>query len=110
MKEKNKAKWNDTEYIFVRKDGTPANPSDFTKWCNRFSERNNLPHINPHAFRHTVATLMLHNKANLIDVSRYLGHSKPSVTSDIYAHVLKDANIELGNDISKVIMGNTEIL
>ncbi len=109
LKTKNKTKWKDTGLIFVRDDGSPASPDSFTRWCDKFAKRNNLSHIHPHGFRHTLATIMLHNKANLIDVSRYLGHAKASITSDIYAHALRNANMELAQDISKVIMGNTDI-
>lgn len=108
LKAKNKNKWQDNGFIFIREDGSPVNPDSFTRWCSKFAQRNNLPHIHPHQFRHTLASIMLHEKADLIAVSKYLGHSKPSVTSDIYAHVLRNANIELGQDISKFIMGATE--
>ena len=108
IKKKNKNRWQESGLVFVQDNGSPINPSSITSWCNRFSKRYDLPHLHPHAFRHTLASVMLSNKSSIIDVSKYLGHSKPSVTSDIYSHMLHNANIELGRDISRVIMGNNE--
>jgi len=47
-----------------------------------------LPDIRFHDLRHNAATLMLMNGIPLIIVSRRLGHSKLSVTLDIYGHYL----------------------
>lgn len=43
--------------------------------------------ITPHQLRHFFATCMLNDGANLKVVSEILGHSSPSVTSNIYWHV-----------------------
>lgn len=53
-----------------------------------------LEYRGPHHTRHTFASLMLNGGESLPVVSKILGHSKPSVTLDIYAHVLR-------NDIDK---------
>lgn len=47
-----------------------------------------LPELSPHDLRHTAATLMLRRNVPVEVVSRILGHSKVSVTLDIYRHVL----------------------
>jgi integrase len=47
-----------------------------------------LPDLSPHDLRHTAATLMLRRNVPVEVVSRILGHSKVSVTLDIYRHVL----------------------
>ncbi|MEL7589677.1 MAG: site-specific integrase [Anaerolineaceae bacterium] len=49
-----------------------------------------LPIIRFHDLRHTMASLLLNNKVPVIVVSNMLGHSKPSVTLDIYSHVFHD--------------------
>lgn len=41
-----------------------------------------------HDLRHTAATLALKARVPVHVVSRMLGHARPSITSDIYAHVL----------------------
>jgi integrase len=48
----------------------------------------NLPNLRFHDLRHTAASLMLNCNIPVIVVSRILGHSKPSVTLDVYAHVM----------------------
>lgn len=47
-----------------------------------------LRDIRSHNLQHTTANLMLMNGIPLIVVSHRLGHSKPSVTLDIYGHYL----------------------
>ena len=49
-----------------------------------------IPHRGFHHTRHTYATLALGASVPLPVVSKNLGHSKVSITSDIYAHVLEE--------------------
>ena len=48
----------------------------------------NLPNLRFHDLRHTAASLMLNRNIPVIVVSRILGHSKPSITLDVYSHVM----------------------
>ena len=76
-------RWQDTDYLFVKEDGTPMIPDSITAWLRKFSERHGLPHINPHAFRHTMASILIHNGQDIVSVSKRLGHAKTSTTTDI---------------------------
>lgn len=49
-----------------------------------------LPKIRLHDLRHTGATLLLSQNTDIETVSRRLGHSKASVTLDIYGHALPE--------------------
>jgi integrase len=40
-----------------------------------------------HALRHTHASALIAAKEDIIAVSKRLGHSKPSVTMDVYGHL-----------------------
>ena len=41
-----------------------------------------------HGLCHTAATQMLVNGVDILTVSKRIGHSKPSVTLDIYGHMI----------------------
>jgi len=45
--------------------------------------------FNFHMLRHTHATMLIENGANIKDVQERLGHSKLATTMDTYAHVTK---------------------
>lgn len=83
--------WIDSGYVFTYKNGEKMNPSNIYTWVSRFSKRHDLPHINPHAFRHTAASILISEGVNVVTVSKLLGHSKPSTTADVYAHAVEDA-------------------
>lgn len=66
--------------------------------------------INVRQLRHTAASLMLSNGLDVLDVQDRLGHSRGSVTLDIYGRVLSgrrrastalmDAAMEAASDLS----------
>lgn len=41
-------------------------PDGITDWLGKFSKENGLPHIHPHAFRHTAASTMILNSVDLV--------------------------------------------
>lgn len=85
-------RWQDSGYVFVKDDGSPMNPDNITAWLADFSKRHGLPHIHPHAFRHTMASILISQNLDIVSVSKRLGHAKVSTTSDIYAHVIEEAD------------------
>ena len=89
LRMKNGDRWQETGYVFIRDDGRPMNPDGIGAWLRKFSERHNLPHINPHAFRHTVASVLIANGTDVVTVSKQLGHHKISTTEDFYSHLIE---------------------
>lgn len=87
-----KKDWNDKGYVFTQANGKPINPCTITDWCDDFSANYDLPHIHPHTFRHSAATNLINENTDVVTVSHLLGHSKPSVTMDIYAHAFRNSN------------------
>jgi len=53
-------------------------------------------HVSPHMLRHTFATDMLNNGADLVSVKELLGHESLNTTS-IYTHVSDDKIREIYN-------------
>lgn len=84
--------WKDTNYVFTQEDGSPMHPDSITFWLRKFSKRNCLPHINPHAFRHTMASILIYKGVDIANVSKYLGHSSIRTTLNTYTHVIDEYN------------------
>lgn len=81
--------WQEHDKVFTQWNGKPINPSSVSTWLSKFCERNGLPHTTPHMLRHTSATLLLMQGVPLKAVSKRLGHTLASTTSDIYGHSLR---------------------
>ena len=71
-----------------------------------FCKRHNLPHINPHAFRHTMASMLYYNGMDSVSISKRLGHAQVSTTSDIYAHVIAEADKKNADILSAIFLKN----
>jgi integrase len=76
-----------TDLLFpARGGGYLKRPSyDSTGWFNRAVERAQVQTITPHDLRHTCASLGVSSGANVLAVSRMLGHKDPSITLKTYA-------------------------
>lgn len=89
-------------FVFSQDNGNPMHPDSVTDWLNKFSKRHSLPHINPHAFRHTMASILFLNGADPVSVSNRLGHAQVSTTANIYAHFMKEADKRNADILSNV--------
>lgn len=98
--------YQDKGFVFTRDNGEPIHPDSVTDWMDKFSRRHNLPHINPHAFRHTQASLLFLHHVDPVSVSHRLGHSKVSTTTDIYAHFMHEADQKMSDIIGDVLFKN----
>ena len=86
LKEDNGDRWADSPYVFVRDDGSAMHPDSITDWLRNFSRKHDLPHIHPHAFRHTAASTMIANGVDLVTTAAEMGHANANTTALIYAH------------------------
>ncbi len=75
------------QYVFCTPDGSHIEPSHFSRALKRYAKAAGLDKVKIHMLRHTYATRQLELGTSINAVSKQLGHSKPSVTSDIYQHV-----------------------
>lgn len=101
---KNGDRWQNTGYVFTRDDGRPMNPDSVTGWLKDFSEKNGLPHINPHAFRHTAASVLIAAGTDVVTVSKQLGHSNVTTTESFYSHMIEEAKAQATECIADVLL------
>lgn len=91
-------------FVFSQDNGKPMHPDSVTSWLGKFSKRHDLPHINPHAFRHTMASMLYFNHVDSVSISKRLGHSKVSTTTDIYAHVIAAADQQNADILADIFL------
>ena len=84
--------YHDQGFLFAQDTGEPMHPDSVTDWMKNFSKRHGLPHIHPHSFRHTMASMLYFNGVDSVSISKRLGHAQVSTTANIYAHVMEEAD------------------
>ncbi len=86
-----------TDKLFINQKGQPLTTGGIRYIINRYSgPEGTNHHMNPHAFRHTFATTMIGNGADVRMVQEMLGHSSISTTQR-YTHITTEKLIETYN-------------
>ena len=96
--------WKDSPYVFTGERGGPMNPSHLGNWLCRFQQRHQLPHLNPHAFRHTMTSLLLFSGVDTVSISHRLGHSSVATTTNVYGHVMEEAEERLSRRMEEILL------
>ncbi len=79
-----------SEYLFVSYQGTKLSRQSFFKLIKKEGVKKGInKNISPHILRHSFATHLLNNGADLKIIQELLGHSDLS-TTEIYAHLIND--------------------
>lgn len=103
IRQKSGVGWQEYDLVFPSKVGTPGNPSNMRLEFNRMLTLAGLPKIRFHDLRHTAASLLLNHRVPVIVVSKMLGHSKPSITLDIYGHLYHEMQEEAAEIMDSLV-------
>ncbi|MGA6157337.1 site-specific integrase [Stenotrophomonas sp. NPDC087984] len=87
MRDKAGADWRETDLVFTTRTGRPVEGSNVLRSFHRLSAKAGVPHIRVQDTRHGAATLLAAGNVHPRVAMEILGHSKISVTMDVYTHV-----------------------
>ena len=99
LKETAKKKKYFNEDWFVFGDELPFRETTIQVKKNKYCKQAGVKQIRIHDFRHSCASFLIQHGASIVLVSKYLGHSKISITLDTYTHLYENELLE----VSKMI-------
>ena len=98
------------EYICVDDCGNLIRPDYVTETFLKLLKKRKLKQIRFHDLRHTCASILLKNGANMKEIQAWLGHSTYNTTADIYAHLDTSSVLSTGKVISNVFETKKEVV
>jgi integrase len=84
--------------VFCNHDGAPISPNSFSVVWGR-----TVPQVTFHALRHTHASALIAGGVDVVTISRRLGHSSPTITLSVYAHLFSEIDTKAAAAIEKVL-------
>ena len=87
----------------LRQDGAPPKPDQLTRDLLTVVRRQGLPKISLHGLRHSFASVANSQGVPMFDISRTLGHSSMTVTSNIYTHLFDDTEAQALAAVARAI-------
>ena len=98
------------EYICVDDGGNLIRPDYVTETFLKLLKKKNLKLIRFHDLRHSVASILLKNGANMKEIQAWLGHSNYNTTANLYAHLDTSSVCNTGKVITSVFMPKKEVV
>ena len=102
LKEKCEQYYGFNEDYFVFGDVAPIHPHTMKLRKKRNADLAGLKEIRLHDFRHSCASLLINNGANIVMVAKYLGHTKNDETLNTYSHMYRNKLDDIVYTIDKL--------
>ena len=99
---------NDLGLVFPNEAGGPIDHHNLVR--RHFApalKKAKLGHVRFHDLRHTYASLLIEQGENIKYIQSQLGHSSPTVTLNVYAHLMRDVNQEAACRLENSILNPT---
>ena len=97
------AGFNPEGYVAVTEQGKPWDPNGLGRRIAVFVEENALPSISLHGLRHSFASVANSRSVPMFTISKALGHSSTSITSEVYTHLFDETVQDVVNVVAKAI-------
>ncbi len=97
--------WSDEGYVFTDELGRPVYPDLFSERFSALASAAGLRRIRLHDLRHTTASLLIAAGVPVKVVSELLGHASPTITQNIYQHVMPGMSEAAGERLSAALLG-----
>jgi integrase len=95
--------WADPDLIFTTSVGTPFDPQNIYKAWHKLCDDAGVRRCRPHDLRHTAASFLLLQGADMRTVMEQLGHTRMATTSDLYTHVLDEVKRDAANRMDSLL-------
>lgn len=96
-----------SDYVFRTRNNTPLNSRNMLRAWSIILRDAHVDYKNFHVIRHTHATELLANGMPIIEVARRLGHSKASITLDMYGQFIENFDSKLSDTIADIYALNS---
>jgi integrase len=74
--------------VFAAVDGRHLSPNAITKAWPVAVAAVGMPAVTLHSLRHTHASMLINAGLDILTISRRLGHSSPTITLNVYGHLI----------------------
>ena len=89
---------NEINFVCRREDGSYVSPRTTQHVSSIIHKQLNFPNYDTHSLRHTHATMLMENGADMVYIQRRLGHKDVSVTMNIYTNHITEKIISQNNE------------
>jgi integrase len=96
-------RWKENGMIFTTSIGTFIDQTKVSREFKRILREADLPDIRFHDLRHTSLSFLLDRGTPVNTVQNRAGHSKASITTDIYGHSMAHSQDEAAEDIEEIV-------
>lgn len=98
--------YQDDGFVICHHGGKPYQPDYLSNRLQRVLRTTGLPYVTLHGLRHSFASIAHSRNVPLFGISKALGHSNTTTTTQIYMHLFDDTHLSVVQEVGRAIDGN----